>query len=353
MAGIYTIGSKLGYDLANGMDAGDTVRATDGSQWTKNADGSISVLHNGQQMIGQITYRPTQQELRPTAIAGMGASVPQYSSPYNSQLQSILTNLTTAKYGGYDYETDPRYQAYRKEYLREADRTMEDTMARYAQNTGGIAGSAAMAAASQAADYYKSQLNDKIPELADSDYSRWLEGQQLQMNNAKLLLSADEQANSQYYQRISYAMQKWAQMGYADQEVASILGVTPGTATSDQAYNDWQQAFKEAAAEEAAAGKTSGSSGGGSKSSGGGSGSSGGGSSTNSMSKQDYILTYLQLRENAGYSTNYVQHNGNAGGIGAEEYLQNLVKEGVLTSLEAKELREGRQTAASYKSSMK
>ena len=244
MAGIYRIGSKLGYDLAMGMKAGDRVTATDGSVWTKNQDGSIGVIHNGQQLIGEITYQPTPvTPSRQQQVAGMTGGG-GYSSPYAENLQSVISGLQGSQWEGWDKETDPSYQAYRKEYLREADRSMEDTLGAYAQNTGGIAGSQAITAASQAADYYKSQLNDKIPELYESAYSRYLNEVANQQNMASLLMNAESQNQQQYYNQINYALNKWAQMGYADQEVASILGVAPGTATSDQNYTDWATAFE-------------------------------------------------------------------------------------------------------------
>lgn len=244
MAGIYTIGSKLGYDLANGLQAGQSVTATDGSVWTKNADGSIGVLHNGEQLVGKITYQPqaevpTMQE----QVAGM-AGGSGYKSPYAEGLNAVLAGLQGSQWQGWDKDTDPSYQTYRKEYLREADRSMEDTLGAYAQNTGGIAGSQAIAAASQAADYYKSQLNDKIPELYDSAYNRYLGEVANQQNLAGILMNAESQAQSAYYNQINYALSKWAQMGYADQEVAGILGVTAGTPTSDQSYTDWATAFE-------------------------------------------------------------------------------------------------------------
>ena len=240
MAGIYTIGTKLGYDLANGMKAGDSVTATDGSVWTKQADGSISVLHNGQTLTGQITYQPTTQE----AVGAMPGST-GYQSPYSAQIQEAITGLNNSQWEGWDKDNDESYQAYRKEYLREADRTMQDTLGQYAQNTGGIAGSSAIAAASQAADHYKAQLADKVPELYENAYNRYLNDLQTKQNNISLMMSAEDQAQSGYYQQISYALSKWAQMGYADQEVASILGVTAGTPTSDQSYTDWSTAFQQ------------------------------------------------------------------------------------------------------------
>ena len=249
MAGIYTIGSKLGYDLANGLGIGQSVTATDGSVWTKNQDGSITVNHQGQQMLGQITYNPMTQQQTPGQqllqqnAAGMTGAA-GYTSPYAQQLEQVIAGLGDSKWEGWDANSDPSMQAYRKQYLREAERSAEDVLGQYAQNTGGIAGSAAIAAATQASDYYKSQLADKVPELYENAYSRYLNEVAQKQNLASLMMSADDQAHSQYYQRINYALNKWAQMGYADQEVASVLGVAAGTPTSDQSYTDWNTAFQ-------------------------------------------------------------------------------------------------------------
>lgn len=254
MAGIYKIGSKLGYDLANGMSAGQTIRATDGSEWTKNADGSISVLQNGQRLTGQITYQPGTQlqgmqsqsvngALTPESAAAMQGAA-GYTSPYAEKLNQVIEGLGDGKWQGWNVNSDPAMQAYRKQYLREADRTTEDVLGKYAQNTGGIAGSAAIAAATQASDYYKSQLADKVPELYENAYARHLNEIAQQQNMANLLMNAENQQQNQYYDRINYAMNKWAQMGYADQEVASILGVAAGTPTSDQSYTNWSTAFQ-------------------------------------------------------------------------------------------------------------
>jgi len=179
MAGIYKIGSKLGYDLANGLGIGQSITATDGTIWTKNTDGSISVNQNGKQLMGQITYQPMAQQQLPGQaqiqqnIAGMTGGG-GYTSPYAERLNQVIAGIEGSKWEGWDANTDPSMQAYRKQYLREAERTAEDVLGRYAQNTGGIAGSAAIAAASQASDYYKSQLADKVPELYENAYGRYL-----------------------------------------------------------------------------------------------------------------------------------------------------------------------------------
>lgn len=63
---IYNIGSEKGYNLANRLSVGQSTndfspedRPSDGSVWTKNSQGGIDVVSQGQQMVGQITYKPS------------------------------------------------------------------------------------------------------------------------------------------------------------------------------------------------------------------------------------------------------------------------------------------------------
>lgn len=65
---VYTIGSEKGYNIVNQLQPGQSTndlaqdyRPTDGSVWTKNQDGTIGVFHQGQQMIGNVTYKPQVQ----------------------------------------------------------------------------------------------------------------------------------------------------------------------------------------------------------------------------------------------------------------------------------------------------
>ena len=133
----------------------------------------------------------------------------------------------------YDPETDPSMQAYRRAYLREADRGMRDTMGAYAGMTQGVPSSAAITAASQAGDYYRAQLADKVPELEANAYSRYLNGQQQELTRLQL------QQNG-YEALIADAMNRWATLGRADDYVSQVLGVPVGTTTADQAYTDYQ-----------------------------------------------------------------------------------------------------------------
>lgn len=72
----------------------------------------------------------------------------------------------------YDRENDPNYQAFRKSYLRESDRAVDDAIAAAASATGGVPSSYAVTAATQAGHYYASQLADKEIQLEQNAYAR-------------------------------------------------------------------------------------------------------------------------------------------------------------------------------------
>ena len=164
---------------------------------------------------GLTQYQKTNQyaSYLPGSSSGSG-----YKNPYIDDLNAALARMQDTG-------------EYKKQYLQEADRTMRDTLGQYATMTGGIPSTQAVAAASQQADYYKSQLGQQ---LADLD-----------RQNASLLLSASQNAQNEYQMMISEALDRWTRLGYADDHVAQILGVGIGTPTSDQSYMNWQMGQQE------------------------------------------------------------------------------------------------------------
>ena len=74
----------------------------------------------------------------------------------------------------YDLESDLVWQAYKKQYTREGQRATQDALGTTAASTGGIPSSYATAAATQAGDYYAAQMTDKVPELYQQAYNRYL-----------------------------------------------------------------------------------------------------------------------------------------------------------------------------------
>jgi len=94
----------------------------------------------------------------------------------------------------YDYTTDPRWQAYRKEYVREGQRAAADTLGQASALTGGRPSTAAITASQQAGNYYAAQLADKIPELYAAAYDTWQDADSRDRANLGLLLDEENTA---------------------------------------------------------------------------------------------------------------------------------------------------------------
>lgn len=97
-----------------------------------------------------------------SGAAGGGAG---YTDPYAGRLEDALGRLESREPFSYDPETDPMFRAYRDAYRREGDRAAKETLGDAAALTGGQASTAAVAAASQARDYYNSKAGDAVPQL--------------------------------------------------------------------------------------------------------------------------------------------------------------------------------------------
>lgn len=205
-------------------------------------------------------------------IAGEGATKYKPTSNYSDYLpkdQQVNAGIAGLQRGAYTYDpsSDPAYQALRRQALREADRATLDTMGTYAAMTGGVPSTAAVSAAQQAGAYERAKLNDAIPTLAENAYQRALQGVQLlqgqeqqALSNSLLLrqqagaeqqqgfaneLALRQQAFAEQQQALQNAMNRWAVLGAADQQVASVLGVPVGTPTTDERYQQLQQQMAE------------------------------------------------------------------------------------------------------------
>lgn len=233
-------------------------------QYGYNKDTDYKKLMDDAAAKGNYAQAAIYEQMRNEKIAGEGlnqwAQTNQYANylqgagqntgwknPYQEELDAAIKRLQENSGGAYkwDPENDTAMQEYRKLYLREGDRTMRDTLGAYAKQTGGLASTQAIAAASQAADNYKAQLADKVPELEQQAYNRWYNERQTarqdQYNYLSALMNAGSAAQSDYSLRINEALNRWQQLGYADDQVSSVLGVGVGTPTTDQSYQNWQK----------------------------------------------------------------------------------------------------------------
>lgn len=143
----------------------------------------------------QTTQKPMGEQRSGYSYSG---ARPSYSSPYSSQIDDLLDSILNREDFSYDVDSDPLYQQYRAQYVREGDRAMRDTMGQAAALTGGYGSSYASTAGTQANDYYMSQLNDRVPELYQLAYQKYQNDVNDRYNQLSAFQGAENQAYGQY-----------------------------------------------------------------------------------------------------------------------------------------------------------
>lgn len=131
------------------------------------------------------------------------APKPEYSNQYAGLINSLLGSVVNYGPFNYDYKTDPAYSAYKKEYTREGQRATADVLGSASAATGGRVSSYAATAASQAGDYYASQLADKIPELYNAAYNRYLQEFQNQLAKLTATQGVEQSEYAKYLDQLS------------------------------------------------------------------------------------------------------------------------------------------------------
>lgn len=263
--GNYSIGSDYGKQVAQNMGIGQQWTATDGSLWTKQNDGTITVDHGGvitnnawtpsdystlaQQQIAagvpveylqntmynredKINSDPSLEKYRYDSTYWMMQNYIQdqmkkgnqqeaqdmfnqwvqeyeqnnpkqeYSGKYDARIDALLNEILTRDDFSYDAASDPLYQQYAQMYQREGERAMKNTLAEAAAGAGGM-NTYAITAAQQANSYYNSQLNDKIPELYQLAYDMYLNDKESMVQDLGILQNMDATQYNRYRDTIN------------------------------------------------------------------------------------------------------------------------------------------------------
>lgn len=121
-----------------------------------------------------------------------------YKSAYDNQLSSLQNKVLNYGTFNYDFNADPKYQSYAKEYGRLGNLARQNTLGDLATNTGGYASSYATSAAQEAQNDYNRQLTAMIPELEETAYGRWMDQYNMNLSNYGLVKDADDTAYGKY-----------------------------------------------------------------------------------------------------------------------------------------------------------
>lgn len=160
----------------------------------------------------------------------------QFQYGKENAYQKALAAVTNPAAFSYDVENDPVYTAYRKQYLREGDRAMADTLAKLSAMTGGRPSSYAVMAAQQAGNYYNSQLTDVIPTLFQNAYQRYLNGLDQQKDALSILAADREAALSQHQNNYDILLEnlEHLQQLQEQQKLPAVTGPTYSQVQQDR-----------------------------------------------------------------------------------------------------------------------
>ena len=128
---------------------------------------------------------------------------PEYNNRYDETIQGLIGEILNREDFSYNPAADPLYQNYRKQYTREGDRAAADALGAAAAASGGIPSSYASTAAAQAANYYAAQMTDKIPELYELAYNKYLNDYNMQLSDLGVVQGAEQSDYDKYLNELA------------------------------------------------------------------------------------------------------------------------------------------------------
>ena len=128
---------------------------------------------------------------------------PTYTNRYDDTYQDLLGQVINRPEFSYSPDTDPLYSAYTKQYTREGKRATEDALGAAAAATGGLPSTAAVSAAAQAGNYYSAQMADKIPELYQLAYNKYVTDHSMKLSDLGAVQSAEQADYSKFLDQMN------------------------------------------------------------------------------------------------------------------------------------------------------
>lgn len=204
--------------LAN--HAANELRRSYGGYYANNSGtGYVSSGKSGEELQKIGSYSPFQY-----------GSAPKYNNPYAEQQQALLDRVLNREAFSYNKDTDPNWSAYAKQYRREGDRATQNALAQAAGMTGGNVSSYAATAAAQAGNYYAQQLSDRLPELYDQAYQRYLQDYQMRLSDLDALNNQQQLGYQEYLNNLgqfntdrALAYDEWVQKYNMDNNYLKLL----------------------------------------------------------------------------------------------------------------------------------
>ena len=193
-----------------GLNVGDTVKTAGGNYEITNA------------LEGGSSYNPETGYWSRQTTDSYGTPIQtSYTSPWRQQIMDALKGYQDMTYG--QWKQGDMYAGLRKDYERQGQRAMQDTLGQMAARTGGMASSYAGSVAQQAYGNYMAALEDAARNLyatdradqrdlmnllmgmEDRDYNQWADAYNRQLQQARYGIEDERYADETAYNRGIYA----------------------------------------------------------------------------------------------------------------------------------------------------
>lgn len=134
-----------------------------------------------------------------SGLTGNKEVVDRYNDLYDDRVQDRLDRVVNYNDFEYNPDTDPAYQAYRNQYIREANDAFERAMESSRRSAYGSSG-ATLAQMLADRDNYLDKVTDAIPQFVDSAYDRYTGGYNMAANKLDSTRSVANDAYNKLYQ---------------------------------------------------------------------------------------------------------------------------------------------------------
>lgn len=220
-----------------GTTPGSVAGAAASASQTTTASGTNNYIKQ------RAAYTPSSQVKKYQSIVKdyEGNEPDAFTSRYDGQIQNILNGILNRKDFSYDMNNDQMYQQYRDAYMRQGQQAMRDTMGAASALTGGYGSTYAQTAGSQAYDQYLAALNDKVPELEQNAYNRYLNEGNEMYNRLNALQGLDDTDYSRYRDTVN---DYYTNRDYYNNRYNQEYGYDYGRYQDDLTQDNWETQFR-------------------------------------------------------------------------------------------------------------
>lgn len=204
--------------------------------------GNTNISYTGKGTSGKGKYTPNDRVIAyQNKVQDFEDNMPDaFESKYTDQIDSILDSILNRDKFEYNMDEDKLYQYYRDAYMRQGQEAMRDTIGAASALSGGYGSSYAQTVGSQAYDKYLAGLNDKVPELYQLAYQKYLNEGNEMYNQLGAVTNLDNIDYSRYRDEIN---DYFTNRDYYNNRYNQEHGYDYGAFQDALAQQNWEEQF--------------------------------------------------------------------------------------------------------------